>query len=91
MSDQILAADALILLDSPNGLGDEVSDSQLLDLGTAITVGYAVGEHYFLKLTGLHAFTGGSAHDAVAGDGAYAACSALDHQVGRFGDGSSGV
>ncbi len=89
--DQVLAADAFVVFDAADGFGDEVGDGDLLDLGAAVAVGDGVGEDNLLELAVLHALAGGAAHDAVAGDGAHAAGTVLDHQVGGLGDGAGGI
>ena len=45
----IEVADALVLDDTTDGLGEGVGNGQLLDLGTALRVGDGVGEHNLLK------------------------------------------
>ena len=54
-SDQILLADALIIEDAADGVGYEVSDTELLHLGTSVVVGDAIGEYQLLQVgAGFH-------------------------------------
>ena len=73
-SDQILLADALIIEDAADGVGYEVSDTELLHLGTSVVVGDAIGEYQLLQCAVLHALAGRAAHHTVAGDGANGTC-----------------
>ena len=52
---KVLRRDALVLDHSADGLGQQVGDGDLLDLGTALGVGDGVGEDNLLKRTVLHA------------------------------------
>ena len=52
---KVLRRDALVLDYSADGLGQQVGDGDLLDLGTALGVGDGVGEDNLLKRTVLHA------------------------------------
>lgn len=52
---KVLRRDALVLDHSADGLGQQVGDGNLLDLGTALGVGDGVGEDNLLKRTVLHA------------------------------------
>jgi iron complex transport system ATP-binding protein len=52
---KVLRRDALVLDHSADGLGQQVGDGELLDLGTALGVGDGVGEDNLLKRTVLHA------------------------------------
>ena len=52
---KVLRRDALVLDHSADGLGQQVGDGDLLDLGTALGVGDGVGEDNLLKRTILHA------------------------------------
>ena len=52
---KVLRRDALVLDHSADGLGQQVGDGDLLDLGTALGVGDGVGEDNLLKRTVLYA------------------------------------
>ena len=52
---KVLRRDTLVLDHSADGLGQQVGDGDLLDLGTALGVGDGVGEDNLLKRTVLHA------------------------------------
>ena len=52
---KVLRRDALVGDHSADGLGQQVGDGELLDLGTALGVGDGVGEDNLLKRTVLHA------------------------------------
>ncbi len=52
---KVLRRDALVFDHSADGLGQQVGDGDLLDLGTALGVGDGVGEDNLLKRTVLHA------------------------------------
>lgn len=52
---KVLRRDALVLDHSADGLGQQVGDGDLLDLGAALGVGDGVGEDNLLKRTVLHA------------------------------------
>jgi iron complex transport system ATP-binding protein len=52
---KVLRRDALVGDHSADGLGQQVGDGDLLDLGTALGVGDGVGEDNLLKRTVLHA------------------------------------
>jgi iron complex transport system ATP-binding protein len=52
---KVLRRDALVLDHSADGLGQQVGDGDLLDLGTALGVWDGVGEDNLLKRTVLHA------------------------------------
>lgn len=52
---KVLRRDALVGDHSADGLGQQVGDGNLLDLGTALGVGDGVGENNLLKRTVLHA------------------------------------
>ena len=73
-SDQILLADALIIEDAADGVGYEVSDTELLHLGTSVVVGDAISEYQLLQCAVLHALAGRAAHHTVAGDGTNGTC-----------------
>ena len=76
----------MILFNTAYRLSNEVSNGQLLDLGTTIGIRDGVCEHHLYELTLLNLFTGIATHDAMAGNGSHAVCSIIHHEVCRLGD-----
>ena len=85
------AGEAALADFATDALGEDGSYAELLYLGASAAVGDAVGEDHLGEGAVLYALVGGTAHDAVGGDGTHAA-GALGHdEVGRLGDGAGGI